>query len=243
LYLREFVPYGVESSSKAVMLKFKPTELYKAYLGRDKYSGDEIKYINKELIQIESLKMLIKYDRIKTIEKGNKKETLTDRIEDFQPLIKIISFIPDLTDEEKNLLNRGDTSVREKKGEIIIALNPIFSDEINTKYVEFPADSNRRLTIAAGRHKKVTESMMTMMEYMLREISAKRYNPQINEENLPYILKLEKYVKQGRKKFLDDRIIKDIEAVKNMGIIISYGKKPNYKGSNKWVFTLNENYT
>lgn len=80
------------------------------------------------------------------------------------------------------------------------------------------------------------------MEYMLREISAKRYRCEINEEKLPYILGLETYVKQKRKKVLQDRIEKDIQAIINMGIILNFEKAQNSTGGKKWVFHLNKDY-
>lgn len=238
----ELVSYGIGSESKAPVLKFKPSELYKAYIGHNDYSGHDIHFINNELRQLEGQKVLIKYDRIKKVTKNKKTETLTDRIEDFQPLIKIISFIPDLTNEERERLDQGDSSIREKKGEIVIALNPIFTDQIDTKFIEFPVDTNRRLVIAAGGHNKVTSSMITLMEWMLREISNKRYKPEINEDKLPYILGLEKYLKQNRKKLLKGRIDKDIEAIKNVGIILLSEKVPNSIGGYKWIFHLNKDY-
>jgi hypothetical protein len=239
----ELIPYGGKEQ-KAAVLKFRPAELYKAYIGHHTYSGHDIAFINNILYQVESKKVLIKYDRVKKVSTGKGKESqiLTDRIEDFQSLIKILSFIPDLTNEEKAKMNKGDTTIVESKGEMIIALNPIFTDQIDTKYIEFPADTNRRLVIAAGGHKKVTSSMMTLMEWMLREMSSKRYRVEINEGKLPYILGLEKYVKQNRKKLLQDRIVKDIEAITNMGIIIQTEKTANAIGGVKWTFHLNKDY-
>jgi len=236
------VPYGQNQEHKAAVLKFKPSELYKAYMGKDDYSGADITFINNTLHQLEAKKVLIKYDRIKKTTKGKKEEILTDRIEDFQSLIKIILFMPDLTLEEKERLDNGDNSVRDAKGEIVIALNPIFTDQIDTKFIEFPIDTNRRLVIAAGGHNKVTSSMQTLMEWMLRDLSAKRYKTEMNEENLPYMLGLEKYVKQKRKKLLQERIEKDIRAMINMGIILEVEKKPNSTGGIKWIFHLNEEY-
>lgn len=238
----QVVPYGEDLQAKAAVLQFKPGELYKAYIGHEKYSSHDVEFINETLRQLESKKVLIKYDRIKKVIKNKKTETLTDRIEYFESLIKIILFTPDLTNEEKVRLDNGDNSIREKKGEMIIGLNPIFTDQIDTKFIEFPVDTNRRLVIAAGGHNKVTASMMTLMEWALREISAKRYNPEINEERLPYLLGLDTYVKQGRKKRLQERIAKDIEAIVNMGIILQVEKLQNAIGALKWVFHLNENY-
>ena len=239
----ELVPYGVpDQKARAAVLKFRPAELYKAFMGSDDYSGSDVKYIVNTLHNLEAKKVLIKYDRIKKVKNKGITETLTDRIEDFQSLIKIVSFIPDLTNEEKTKLDSGDTAIRRAKGEIIIALNPIFTDQIDTKFIEFPADTNRRLMIAAGGHTKVTVSMLALMEYMLREISAKRYRSEVNEDKLPLILGLDNYVKQNRKKLLQDRISRDIEAVVNLGVILQVEKLPNSLGGVKWVFHLNKDY-
>lgn len=238
----EIVPYGQNQTQKAAVLKFKPTELYKAYMGKSDYSGADIAFINQTLHQLEDKKVLIRYDRTKKTRVGDKEEILTDRIEDFQSLIKILVFIPDLTEEEKAKLDSGDDSIRNAKGELVIALNPIFTDQIDTKFIEFPMDTNRRLVIAAGGPKRVTSSMMTLMEYMLRELSNKRYISQMNEENLPLMLGLEKYVKENRKKLLQERIEKDIQAMVNMGIVLKVEKQPNSTGGIKFVFHLNKDY-
>ena len=232
-------PYGSNPKQKAPVLKFKPAELYKAYTGKDCYSGADILFINKTLHQVEAKKFLIKYDRIKKIKNGKK---LTDRIEEFSSLIKILAFYPNLTEEEKKKLDNGDTTIWKDKGEIVVAFNPIFTDQIDTKFIEFPVDTNRRLVIAAGGHKKVTASTMTLMEYLLREMSAKRCHSQINEDNLQCMLGLEKYVKEKRKKRLQERIEKDIQAMINMGIVLSCEKLPNALGNIKYIFHLNKDY-
>lgn len=239
----ELVTYAnTDLKSAAPVLKFKPAELYKAYIGHDDYSGHDIIFINTLLHQLESKRFLIRYDRIKKLIINKKEETRTDRIEDFQSLIKIVLFMPDLTNEEKLQLDHGDSVIRDKKGEIIIALNPIFTDQIDTKFIEFPVDTNRRLVIAAGGHNKVTASMQTLMEWMLREMSNKRFKVEINQERLPYLLGLESYVKQNRKKRLQERIEKDIQAITNIGIILRYEKVSNSTGGLKWVFFLNKEY-
>lgn len=236
------IPYGNNPEQKAPVLRFKPKELYKAYMGKDNYSGADILFINKILHQVEAKKFLIKYDRIKKIKKGKKEAILTDRIEEFASLIKILVFYPNLSVDEKKKLDNGDMTVWKNNGEIIIALNPIFTDQIDTKFIEYPIDANRRLVIAAGGHKKVTSSTSTLMEYLLREISAKRYHPQINEDNLQCMLGLENYAKEKRKKRLRDRIEKDIQTMINMGIVLSYEKQPNVSGNLKYMFRLNKDY-
>lgn len=239
----ELVYYGAANQQAiAPVLKFKPAELYKAFMGSDEYSGADIKFIKNVIVQLESKKVLIKYDRVKKVKEGSTVKTLTDRIEDFQPLIRVISFIPDLSGDEKAALDAGDSAIRESRGEIIIALNPIFRDQIDTKYIEFPEDTNRRLVIAAGGHKMVTAGMQALMEYMLREMSNGRYDPQLNEDTLVRVLGMGKYMKEKRKKLLSERIDKDIQAIINMGIIQSVEKKSNSTGGMKWVFHLNKEY-
>src|SRR5262249_19887245 len=120
--------------------------------------------------------------------------------------------------------------------------NPIFTDQIDTKFIEFPEDTNRRLVIAAGGHRKVTASMQILMEYALREISAKRCKLEINEENLPKILGLENEIKQRKSKKIRERVKKDIEAITNLGLILHSELIPNSTGGKKWVFILNKEY-
>ena len=229
---------GNGQMAKAPILKISPSELYKAYLDKDDYSGEEIKHIKKVLHDFSQKKFLIIYDR-KRVENGKK---LTDRIEDCQNLIKIMSYIEGLSESELEKLNSGDVDIREKRGELIICLNPIFVDQINTKYIEYPTDINKRTSIAAGGHYCVSESMIVLRDYMLREMSAKRYSVQINDERLPYILHLEKYISRRKKKIVTERIEGAIKAVKNMGIILDVQQSIGANGQVKHTFLLNEDF-
>jgi hypothetical protein len=229
---------GNEQKARAPTLRISPAELYKAYLDRDKYSGEEIKFIKKLLEELSQKKFLIQYDRKRQV----KGKTVTDRIEDVQSLIKIMSYIEGLSDSELKKLNEGDTQIREKKGELIIGLNPIFLDQINTKYIEYPSDISKRTAIAAGGHLCVTESIIVLRDYMLREISAKRFRSEINEENLPYILRLDGYIKRRKKKQIEEKTSNAIQAVMNLGIIQGFEKVTGANGQQKYVFTLNNEF-
>ena len=237
--IRELSPYGGKGQeARAPVLRIFPSELYKAYLDRDDYSGDEIKFIKKLLYDLSQKKFLIIYDRKRKVNG----KTLTDRIEDFQSLIKIMSYIEGLSDSELQKLDAGNSEIREKRGEIIIGLNPIFIDQIGTKYIEYPTDINRRTTIAANGHNFLNESMIVLRDYMLREISAKRYNVEINEDRLPYLLRLEYYLKERKKKIIAERIASAINTVKNLGIILEYEKVIGASGQIKYVFELNKDF-
>lgn len=229
---------GREQKASAPILRISPASLYKAYLDRDDYSGDDIKYINKVLYELSQKKFLIIYDRKRT-ENGKK---VTDRIEEFQNLVKIMSYIEGLTESELNNLDSADSNIREKRNELIIGLNPIFVDQINTKYIEYPSDINKRTTIAAGGHMCVTESIIILRDYMLREISAGRFRAEINEEKLPYILHLDGYIKQRKRKLVAERTQSAINAVKNLGIICDVEKVVGSDGQQKYVFSLNNSF-
>lgn len=239
----ELINYGGNNQqAKSPWLRIRPTELYKEYLGTDDYSGKDILNIKNILHGVSEKKFLILYDRKRKVKMGKTTENRTDRIEDFQNLIKIISYIEDLTDKEIASLDSGSDDVRKQKGELIIALNPLLTDQINSKYVEYPTDINRRTVIASGGHLQVTESILALRDYMLRELSAKRFKPEINADKLPYVLKLDKYVKSYRKKIIADRINAAIKAVIQIGIILNFSIVEGSAGQQKYIFSLNSEF-
>lgn len=242
----QIIPYGThngkQQEARSVFLRVKPAELYKEYLGDDNYSGKDIANIKSVLYGISEKKFLIIYDRKRKVKNGNKTENRTDRIEEFQNLIKIVSYIEDMTDKEVDSLEKGESTVREQKGELIIALNPLLTDQINSKYIEYPTDINKRTMIASGGHLHVTESINSLRDYMLREISNKRYKCEINADRLPYVLKLENYVKSHRKKLINERINGAIKSVRNLGIIINHEIQHGALGQPKYVFFLNPDF-
>lgn len=235
----QITPYGGnEQTARALLLKIQPSELYKAYLDRDVFSGDEIKFIKKLLHDLSQKKFLIIYDRKRQL----KGKTVTDRIEDFQNLIRIMSYFEGLSENELERADKGDSVVREKRGEIIIGLNPIFIDQMNTKYIEYPSDINKRTSIAAGGHHSITESMIVLRDYLLREISAGRFRVEINADNLPYILRLDGYLARRKKKLVAERISSAINIVKNLGILSEYEITIGASGQQKYIFMLNKDF-
>lgn len=238
----EVVPFGGENI-KRPHLRIIPSELYKAYLENEDYSGKEIRDINKSLSSLAEKRFLMTYDRVRTVKVGKKTENRTDRIEMFKRLIEIVRYTRDLTDEELAKLDKGDKRIKQSKGELIIALNPILTDQINSKYVEYPSDINRRTIIAAGGdHRNVTQAVNTLRDYMLRELSAKRYECEINVEKLPYLLKLDNYIKQGRKKLIKETSEKAIQACKNLNLILEVIETTGAEGQRKYVFKLNPDF-
>lgn len=240
----QMVPYGGDKKeSRAVVMRLHPTELYKAYLDRNDYSGDEIRFIKDLLQETEKQRFLIVYERhYEFITPKGKKEKRIDRIEEFQPLFHIMNFFEGLTLAEHEALEKGSAAIRNRKGELLIALNPLLTDQIQSKYVEYPIDINRRTIIAAGGHRSVTPSIITLRDYLLREISAKRTKAELNEENLISLLKLENYAKSRRKKLMEKTIAASIQASINLGIITNYERTIGASGQWKYIFQVNLNF-
>ena len=143
---------GGGKESKSARMRLSPSELYKAYLDANDYSGEEIRFIKSVLYDTEQQKFLIIYERKYEVVERGRKEKRTDRIEDFQSLFKIISFFEGLTDKEKKGLDQGNEEIRERRGELIIAINPLLTDQINSKYVEYPEDINQEpLSLPGGQ--------------------------------------------------------------------------------------------
>ncbi len=224
----------------APVIKFKPAELYKAYLDGHDYSGSEIKYIKNMVDELARRNFLISYERKRKVVRGGKEEILTDLIEDFQPLFKIIRYTPDLNEEELDSYkkNRQSSEKFEQKGEYLLALNPIFVDQIDQKYVEFPRDIEKRTNEAAGGAKKVTEADIALRDWILRELSNGRTYFEINEEKLPYTLKLNTYIRDCRKKLIKERIDRAIQVAKNLGILDKVVTEINRSGQPKLCFYL-----
>lgn len=233
--------YGGESREYP-MLRFTPAELYREYTG-GYYSGRDVEIIKETLVKLEARSFLIVYERHREVRTGLRTETLIDRVEDYQPLVKIRTFFEGLTKEEHEKVSKGDRIMREKKAEIIIQLNPIFIDQIDSKFIEYPTDINRITSIAAGGANKVTESISALRDYFLRAISNNKKKEitttSINYDKLPYILGLDKYVKEGRRSLINVRIQQAIDASINMGIITAYKEEIGAENQKKYEFTLN----
>lgn len=228
---------------KPAMIRLVPAELYKSYLGNTEYSGKEITEINKTLSALADRRFFITYDRVRQVQVGKKLENRTDRIEKTQPLINIVKYTPDLTDQEKARLDKGDKRIRQERGELIIAFNPVLTDQIHSKYVEYPSDIGRRTMIAAGGHPNmVTQAINTLRDYMLRELSSKRTTCEINADKLPYLLKLDNYVREGRKKKIKETIDKAVQACQNLGLLIDVTEEVGAAGQIKYVFNLNPDF-
>lgn len=233
-----------DTQGRIPSLSIKPIELYKAYTGKDskEISGKEIENIKKTLFELEKRVFEIVYRReVKLKNKNDIEENKIQYINIKKPLIKVLRFY-EMTNIEEEAILGGNKELWEQKEEMVIAFNPIFAHEIDTKYIIYPGNIVQRIEDAAGGSKKVTQDICILRDYLLRELSNKRYTIEIGYDNLTFMLRLENYLAQGKKKYVKERIdtaikvFSDIKLINNIQYIIGSQSQV------KIVFTLNNEF-
>ena len=220
--------YGGEETP-APKLAFTPYELTREYKGGEYVAGKDIENVKQILKELDKKRFLLSYLETTWKKDGGRIET---KIEDFVKLIHIVK----MTRVE---YNREDVETS-KRQEAVILLNPIFRRQIDSKFILYPADITRRTIIAYGSH-NISEIALRLRDYLMRELSNKRYDPEVGLDRLYYIL-AEKWMREGRKKKVKEYVDKAIETVISLGLLLSYEIKPTSTGEPKIVFTLNENW-
>jgi len=226
----------------APLLRITPHEFFTEVTGSKDYSGKEIKDYNTALTELSSKQYLITYKRHRKILNGKKFETVIDRVEEYLPLFKIIKYYEGLSIEEDKQLDENDNKLSRNRGEIILKLNPLFIDQLDTKFILYPIDINKRTEIASGGSKKVTEAITRLRDYLLRAISNKNYEISINRETLPHILGLDNYIKESRKKLINQRIDESLQAVKNLDLALEIKEVTGANYQPQYQFTLNKDF-
>jgi len=233
-----------EEGNRLPHLKVRPIDLYKAYTGKNNsknISGAEIRHIKKVLFELEKQHFQVTYRRVV------KKQVKQQEVERVQlvtmnkPLFKVISFL-EITKEEEQKMEAGDDSIRELREELILALNPIFIDQIKTKYVEFPMNITRRVESASGGAKKVTEAINLLIDYLLREKSSKRYECEIDFKNLALTLGLERLINRGEKTRARKKIDSAIHVAQSIGLLDKVMEEIGAKRQHKIIFHINPNF-
>jgi hypothetical protein len=220
---------GIGDKSLAPTLGFTLYELTKEYKGGEQIGGKDVENVRQILTELDSKRFLLSY-----VETSKKKDggRIERKIEDFAKLIHIVK----LSETEYNKENIEQSRAEE----IVIILNPIFSRQIDSKFILYPNDINRRTQIAYGSH-NLSEIALKMRDYLIRELSNKRYNPEVTLDRLYYIL-AEKWMRESRKPKVKQYTEKALEMVKALGLLISYEIKPSSTGEPKIVFTLNKKW-
>ena len=225
----ELVEYGGDKNTPAPKLAFTLYELTREYKGGEYVAGKDIENVKQILTELDNKRFLLSY-----VETTRKKDggRIERKIEDFRKLIQIVKISQTEYSKENIELS--------KKEETVILLNPIFKRQIDSKFILYPDDINRRTIIAYGSH-NLSDIALRLRDYLIRELSSKRYQPEINLDKLYYLL-AEKWMRESRKKKVKEYTEKALETVKALGLLLSYEIKTASTGEPKIVFTLNKDW-
>jgi hypothetical protein len=222
------IKYGGEDT-QAPKLAFTLYELTKEYKGGEYVSGRDIENVKQILTELSNKRFLLSY-----VEKTTKKDggRIEKKIEEFQQIIGIIKMSETEFSKENIELS--------KKEETVILLNPIFRRQIDSKFILYPNDINRRTIIAYGSH-NLSDATLRLRDELIRALSGKHYTYEIRLERLYYLL-AEKWMKESRRTLVKKYTDKALETVKALGILTSYEIKPASTGEPKVVFSLNKDW-
>jgi|688.fasta_scaffold27517_8 hypothetical protein len=225
----ELVEYGGDKNTPAPKLAFTLYELTREYKGGEAIGGKDVENTKQILTDLDSKRFLLSY-----VETTKKKDggRIERKIEDFRKLIHIVKISQTEYSKENIELS--------KKEETVILLNPIFRRQIDSKFILYPNDINRRTIIAYGSH-NLSDIALRLRDYLIRELSSKRYQPEINLDKLYYLL-AEKWMRESRKKKVKEYTEKAIETVKALGLLLTYEIKKASTGEPKVVFNLNKEW-
>ena len=224
----ELVEYG-DSKTSAPKLAFTLYELTKEYKGGEAISGKDVDNVKQILTELNNKQFLIRYTETT---KGKRGEWIKKEYETFRRLI----------DVDRATLSYGVGDIEHyKKTETVILLNPIFRRQIDSKFILYPNDINKRTIIAYGSH-NVSDIALRLRDYLLKELSLKHYGPEIMLDRLYYLV-AEKWMRESRKKKVKEYTEKALEVVIGLGLLESYKiVTAKTTGEPKVVFTLNKDF-
>ena len=225
----DLVEYGGDRDTPAPKLAFTLYELAKEYKGGEHVGGKDIENVKNILQQLDTKKYLLSYIETTKKKGGGKIER---KIEDYKKLIHIIK----LTETEYS----KDNVEIHKKEEMVVLLNPIFRRQIESKYILYPEDINIRTKIAYGSH-NISDTSLRLRDYLIRELSSKRFTPEILVDRLYWLLN-EKWMKESRKKKVREFTDKALETCKALGLLDSYEITKGATGDPKIIFHLNKDW-
>ena len=225
----DLVKYGGYEDTPAPKLAFTIYELTREYKGGEYVSGKDIENVKQILTGLDSKGFLVSYVETTKKKDGGRVER---KIEDFRKLIHIIKI-------SQTEYSKEDIELS-KKEETVIVLNPIFRRQIDSKFILYPNDINRRTIIAYGSH-NLSEIALRLRDYLMRELSSRHYEPEIKLDRLYYLL-AERWMKESRKKKVKEYTEKALETVKALGLLLSYEIKTASTGDPKVIFTLNKDW-
>lgn len=226
----DLVEYGGDKNTPAPKLAFTLYSLAKEYKGGEAVNGKDVENVSKILLDLSNKKFLLKYKEETKDKNGNK------RVREIELYNSILS-LPNYRD----IIYNKEGVELSKREETLIMLNPIFRRQIDSKFILYPNDINKRTIIASGGH-KIPEITLRLREYLAKEHSLKHFSPEIYLDRLYYLLN-DKYMNENRRALVKKQLKTAIETVKALGLLLDYRTEPGKTtGEPKVIFTLNKEW-
>lgn len=226
----EIVTFSGNPNTPAPRLGFTLYQLTKEYKGGDTPTGKDVQNVKQILTELDNKKFLLSYTETTKTKGGGRIEK---KIEDFRRLIYILK----LTKTEFSNKNIELS----KKEEMLIVLNPVFNRQINSKFILYPNDINKRTIIAYGSH-NVSEITLRLRDFLMRLKASPKLNRDILLDRLHFQL-AEKWMKESRRKKVKKYTEKALEVVIDLGLLESFEIIPSKTtGEPKIIFTINEDF-
>jgi len=201
----------------------------KEYTGKKNPSGEELKNVKKILDELGKKKFLIKHTETYT-NKKTKEKAIIER-SGYKTLFEVDEATLTIEDKDGNQTVKGKT--------FIIVLNPIYREQIATKWTLQPLDILQQLTIANGSP-NIPLATMRLKEYLF-SIIVNSFEHKIGARKL--YEKLEpKLMEVPRIAKVRENTTRAIETLIKLGLIIRYEIGKSQVGEDMYIFYLNENY-
>lgn len=225
----ELVTFGGDKLTPAPQLAFTLYELTKEYKGGEYIGGKDIENVKQILTELDTKMFLLSYVETTKTKGGGRVE---NKIQEYRKLINI-------TKISQTVFNKEDIELS-KIEETVVVLNPIFRRQIESKFLLYPNDINERTIRAYGSH-NLSDIALRLRDYLIRELSSKRYKPEIHLDKLYYFL-AEKWMRESRKAKVKEYTDKALETVKALGLLLDYKIETGATGEPKMIFILNKDW-
>ena len=225
----ELVTFGGDKFTPAPQLAFTLYELTKEYKGGEYIGGKDIENVKQILTELDTKMFYLSYVETTKTKGGGRVE---NKIQEYRKLINI-------TKISQTVFNKEDIELS-KIEETVVVLNPIFRRQIESKFLLYPNDINERTIRAYGSH-NLSDIALRLRDYLIRELSSKRYKPEIYLDKLYYFL-AEKWMRKSRKALVKEYTDKALETVKALGLLLDYKIETGATGEPKMIFILNKDW-
>jgi hypothetical protein len=223
---------GEKKQAPTLALKF--YEIARKYNQGKPPSGrciEIVKNLIYDLAYNPELRSLIKYQKEERTSKGN---VMVKKVEEYNHLIAIYG-----TSYEE--YNSDKTKLLKKGSDLVLVLNPIFTDQIKNIWVEYPKDLVKRSLSAYGSTNP-PELFYRLRDYLAEQRSLKNFKRAIMVKNL-YQQVAERYLKSGKVSRIKAQLDKALQACINLGLLTDYELTTSKTtGEAMYIFHLNKTW-